>query len=183
MQRAYVFRDYLVFVRWLIHLDGGSSTICCTVLLTATFEHNIIMHGPWLCMSPSVQIWDAACTRWTAPSSTPVMLRGCLGTLLRVLAFHRGQLPHCEADATFHAWHGKPSVHESWLCLQCAPTDEGHAGTRYPWFMPLQLGWVFIVWNRTRKLRQWFMLPTAMDYAIHGEHLGLEPGGGHVAHL
>ena len=23
-----------------------SSTICCTVLLTAIFEHNIIMHGP-----------------------------------------------------------------------------------------------------------------------------------------
>ena len=50
----------------------------------------------------------------------------------RVLAFHRGQLPHCEADATFHARHGRPAVHEAWLCLQCAPPDERHAGTRYP---------------------------------------------------
>lgn len=53
-------------------------------------------------------------------------------TLGEYSLFIGGQLPHCEADATFRARHGRPAVHEAWLCPQCAPPDERHAGTRYP---------------------------------------------------
>ena len=35
----------------------------------------------------------------------------------RVLAFHWGQLPHSEADATFCARQRRHAVHEAWLCL------------------------------------------------------------------
>ena len=75
-----------------------------------------------------------------------------------------------------------------YCCITLSSSRKTNASSRStrthcPWFMPLQLGWVSIVWNRTRKLRQWFPLPTAMDRAIHEEHLGLETGGGHVAHL
>ena len=56
----------------------------------AISEHNIILHEPWPFKSPCVQIWDAMCTRWTALSSTIVMICGSRGTLFESARFSLG---------------------------------------------------------------------------------------------